>query len=212
MALSRERTPEEYREVLESSLEEYAQLSRMINEFLFIARTDDPHNAVTRLRLHVREELENVLEFMNVKAEELGITISCDGDACVSADPDLLRRAISNLVSNALAHTTEGGHISVVIEASGDENLVEVRVSDTGSGIAQKDLPHVLERFYQSENGNSRTHGGSGLGLAIVKSIMTLHGGSVELESTEGEGTTVTLRFPSARDCENCDRAETAGF
>lgn len=212
VALSRERSPEEYREVLESSLEEYTRLSRMIKEFLFIARADDPRNAVTRLRLDVRKEIEPVLDFINVQAQELGITISCDGEACIFADPDLFRRAISNLLSNALAHTREGGHIAVRVEHSGDEDTVEISVSDTGCGIAPEDLPHVLDRFYQSGSSHSRIDGGSGLGLAIVKSIMTLHGGSVELGSTEGEGTTVTLRFPPARNCEDCGQGETVGF
>jgi len=210
VALSRERTPEEYREVLESSLEEYTRLSRMIKEFLFIARADDPHNAVTRQRVDVCKELDPVLDFINVQAHELGITISCSGEAHIAADPVLFRRAISNLMSNALAHTSEGGHISITAGLSEDENAVEISVSDTGCGIAPKDIPHVLDRFYQSDSSYSRASGGSGLGLAIVKSIMTLHGGSVELGSTEGEGTTVTLRFPLAGNCENCNQVETA--
>lgn len=212
VALSRERSPEEYREVLESSLEEYARLSRMIKEFLFIARADDPRNAVTRLRLDVRKEIEPVLEFINVQAQEVGITISCDGEACISADPLLFRRAMSNLLSNALAHTREGGHIAIKIEGNDDKDTVEISVSDTGCGIASEDLPHVLDRFYQSDSSYTRTGDGCGLGLAIVKSIMTLHGGSVGLESTKGEGTTVTLQFQSARDCENCSQGETGGF
>ena len=212
VALSRERTPEEYREVLESSLEEYARLSRMIGEFLFLARADDPQHALARLQLDVRTELKPVMEFFNVQALENSIAFSCSGDATIVADPVLFRRAVSNLVANALMHTSAGGHIDIAIEPSGDGKTVEVSVSDTGCGIAPKDLPYVLDRFYQSESSHSRSCGGSGLGLAIVKSIMTLHDGTVELESVEGQGTKITLRFPVARSCESCDQAESDGF
>ena len=212
VALSRERSPEEYREVLESSLEEYTRLSRMIEEFLFVARADNPHSAVTRLPIDVRKELEPVLDFLDVQAQESGITISCEGEAHIAADPLLFRRATSNLVANALAHTSEGGHIGITIELSSNGDSVEISVTDTGCGIAPGDVPYVLDRFFQSKSSDGCVSDGSCLGLAIVKSIMTLHGGSVELESTEGVGTTVTLHFPRAKNCENCDQERTLSF
>jgi two-component system heavy metal sensor histidine kinase CusS len=109
VALSKDRTPDEYRQVLESSLEEYTRLSRMINELLFIARADNPCTAIERARFDVHGELEAVREFHDAQAQEQGITITCAGRASLDADPLLFRRAVSNLVSNALFHTSEGG-------------------------------------------------------------------------------------------------------
>ena len=197
VALSRERTAEEYRQVLESSLEEYSRLSRMINELLFIARADNPYTAIERKRLDIRKELEAVREFHDTHANELGVTISCNGQASLYADPQLLRRAISNLVSNALSQTPAGGEIHLEVYETEGGNTVEVVVRDTGSGISEDELPHIFDRFYCIKHKKFLYDQGAGLGLAIVKSIITLHGGSIDIDSADGKGTTVVLRFPS---------------
>ena len=196
VALSRERTPEEYRQVLASSLEEYTRLSRMINELLFIARADNPKTAIDRVRLDVHGELEAVREFHEAQAQENGITIRCTGQASLDADPRLLRRAVSNLVSNALSHTREGGSISLEVRGADRDGMVEIVIRDNGCGIRAGDLPRIFDRFYRSERNRAKQGEGAGLGLAIVKSIMTLHGGSVAIESIQGKGTAVALRFP----------------
>jgi len=199
LALSKDRTPEEYRQVLESSLEEYTRLSRMINELLFIARADNPNTAIEQTRLDVHGELEAVREFHEAQAQEQEITVTCEGRASLDAAPLLFRRAVSNLVSNALSHTQERGEISLVTRQA--DGVVEVTVRDTGCGIKTEDLSKIFDRYYRIERKKSHQNEGAGLGLAIVKSIMTLHGGSVAIESTEGEGTTVVLRFPARRPC-----------
>jgi len=196
VALSRERTPEEYRQVLESSLEEYTRLSRMINELLFIARADNPYTAIERTQLDIRGELEEVREFHDMQAHEQGVKIHCTGQACLDADPQLLRRAVSNLVSNALLHTPAGGEVHLEVREAEGGSVVEVVIRDTGCGIGEDDLPRIFDRFYCTERKRFLSGQGAGLGLAIVKSIMTLHGGSVGIESTPGKGTTVVLRFP----------------
>lgn len=197
LALSKDRTPEEYRQVLESSLEEYTRLSRMINELLFIARADNPDTAIERTRLDVHGELEAVREFHEAQAQEQEITVTCEGRASLDAAPLLFRRAVSNLVSNALSHTQEGGEISLVTRQADGGSMVEVAVRDTGCGIKTEDLSKIFDRYYRVKRKKSHQNEGAGLGLAIVKSIMTLHGGSVAIESTEGKGTTVLLRFPA---------------
>jgi two-component system heavy metal sensor histidine kinase CusS len=201
LALSKDRTPEEYRQVLESSLEEYTRLSRMINELLFIARADNPNTAIERTRLDVHGELEAVREFHEAQAQEQEITVTCGGQASLDAAPLLFRRAVSNLVSNALSHTQEGGEISLATRQADGGSMVEVAVRDTGCGIKTEDLSKIFDRYYRIERKKSHQNEGAGLGLAIVKSIMTLHGGSVAIESTEGKGTTVVLRFPAHRHC-----------
>lgn len=197
VALSRERTSEEYRQVLSSSLEEYSRLSRMINELLFIARADNPYTVIEHTRLDVRNELDAVREFHDTQAQEQGVTIRCAGQASLDADPQLLRRALSNLVSNALSHTPEGGEVSLEVRGAEAGAGLEVIVRDTGYGIRKDALPHIFDRFYCTDCKTCLPGQGAGLGLAIVNSIMALHGGSVDIDSTEGKGTTVVLHFPA---------------
>jgi two-component system heavy metal sensor histidine kinase CusS len=196
VALSRNRSPEEYREVLESSLEEFSKLSRMIDGLLFLARAESTERTVERSRLDARKEIDAVAEFHEAIAEEQGIRIVCEGNAMVQADPILFRRAVSNLLSNALQHTPRGGTITLSVK-SRDDHGTEISVDDTGSGIAPGHLPKIFDRFYRVDSARSRFPQGFGLGLAIVKSIMDLHGGAVAIRSETSKGTTVTLTFPS---------------
>jgi len=197
VALSKDRTTVEYRRVLESSLEEYTQLSRLIKELLFVSRADNPNNAIKRTRMDARSEVETVREFYDGQAQDQGIEIRCTGSANIEADPLLFRRAVSNLVSNALSHTKEGGMINIAVRNAESDDMVEIAVHDTGCGIDAEDLPRIFDRFYRIELKKQGKTEGAGLGLAIVKSIMTLHGGSVALGSIEGKGTTAKLRFPA---------------
>lgn len=195
VALSRHRTPEEYRQALESSLEEYQRLARMIESLLFLARAEGSQDTIERVRLDARSELEAVRDFHEAVAEEQGVTIVCEGEASLDADALLLRRALSNLLANALRYTPRGGRI--VLAARGGNESVELSVRDTGCGIAPPHLPKVFDRFYRADSSRAHYADGTGLGLAIVKSIMDLHGGSASLHSEPGVGTTVTLAFPA---------------
>jgi two-component system heavy metal sensor histidine kinase CusS len=198
VALARARTPEEYQHILASSLEECDRLARMIDGLLFLARADDPKEAMKHVRFDARKELEAVREFYEALASEQGIAVTCEGNAHLEGDPMLFRRAVSNLLGNALRHTARG---SVRLAVSSLPNQpVEVTVSDTGCGIAAEHLPRVFDRLYRAGQTNSRVPGGSGLGLAIVQSIMRLHGGTAAIESAPSQGTTVRLRFPRPPD------------
>lgn len=196
VALSRARSAEEYRQVIESGLEEYSRLARMIDSLLFIARAEDPSRRIERATLDARAEIEAVREYHEAVAEEQGVEIHCEGDATLSADATLFRRVISNLLSNALQYTGRGGKVIFHIEAEGDGGAL-IRVRDTGCGIAPQHLPRLFDRFYRADAARTQGAHGTGLGLAIVQSIMKLHGGTVAVESTLGAGTTVTLRFPA---------------
>ncbi|MBI3611513.1 MAG: heavy metal sensor histidine kinase [Nitrospirae bacterium] len=196
VALSRMRTPEEYREVLESGLEEYARLSRMIDGLLFLARAESAERTIDRTPLDARKEIDAVAEFHEAIAQEQGIRVTCEGNATALADPILFRRAVSNLLSNALQHTPRGGRITVSVQSRGDGGA-EVRVVDNGVGIDPEHLPKIFDRFYRADIARSRFPQGFGLGLAIVKSIMDLHGGAVTIRSEPFKGTSVILNFPS---------------
>ena len=196
VALGKECEPEEYRRVLESNLEEYQRLSRMINGLLFLARSENPKTHIVRSRHDARAELEAIREFHEALADDQGVSVTCNGQAELYVDPILFRRAVSNLLSNALRHTPRGGQIVLSAEQTADCGAL-VRVSDTGCGIAEKDMPRLCERMYCPDQGAARCAEGTGLGLAIVKSIADLHSGTVAVESSRGQGTSVTLRFPN---------------
>lgn len=193
VALSAKRKPEEYRRVLESSLEEYERLSRMINEMLFLARAENPKQQLARERFDARRELEAVREFFDALSEARGIRVTCRGSAELEANALLFRRALTNLVSNALRHTPRGGEVVLAVDQPSDVEVL-VKVSDSGQGIAPEQAPRLWDRRY----GRARkaSPGSNGLGLSIVKSIMELHGGAITLQSAPGRGTCVQLRFP----------------
>ena len=195
-ALIKERTPAEYRRLLQSNLEVYQRLTRMINELLFLARAEDPKTLIERRWLDARAELEAVRDFHEALAEDRGVSLICTGQAQLYADPHLFRRAVTNLLSNGLRHTPRGGQIVLSLERGGDDDVL-VRVTDSGCGIRGEDLPYVFERLYSPDRSSARSTEGTGLGLAIVKSIAELHGGSAAVDSGPGRGTTVILRFPA---------------
>ncbi len=197
VTLSRQRTSEEYRQVIESSLEEYANLSRMIESLLFLARAENREIAIDRSCVDVYREMENVRELYDAVAEESGVEVLCRAHPMeVSAEPVLFQRAIANLLANALQYTPRGGRIVLAAEKLSNGS-VNISVSDTGCGIPAEQQASVFERFYRVDPSRSIKANGTGLGLAIVRSIMELHGGTATIQSEENNGTTVTLNFPS---------------
>lgn len=197
LALSQNRTPEELREVLSSSLEELERLHRMVDDILFLARAGDPRSAVNKSAVDINEELEHVAGFLDALATDKGVTVilPTTGRLSVEADRMLLRRALVNVLHNAISHTPEGGEIRLSTMRTDD--AVAVRIGDTGAGIPAESLPHIFERYFRS-SGRDSDRDGAGLGLAIVRGIMTLHGGKATIESTLGKGTTVSLEFPAS--------------
>lgn len=196
VVLSRARGAEEYRAVLESNLEEYEQLARMIGDMLFLAKADNAQAPLNAEEIDLRAELDKVAEFYEVLADDAGLKIVCTGEGRAVAERILAQRAIANLLSNAIRHTPPGGEIHATLAASGD--AVELHVSNPGPGIPPEHVERVFDRFYQVDDAREHTDAGTGLGLAIVKSIMRLHGGDASVASEPGQLTTFTLRFPAS--------------
>lgn len=194
VALSQERSTEEYRKVLESGLEEHMRLSRMIDALLFLARAEHPSHLMEQILFQTQEEIERVCSFYEALAEEKQAHFSWGGSGMIKGDPTLFRRVISNLISNALYYSDPG--VTIEIMAHETDAFTEVTVIDTGYGIAEKDLTKIFDRFYRVMTSRSSNPQGSGLGLSIVKSIMDMHNGTVTIRSTPGQGTTINLRFP----------------
>lgn len=198
VALGKVRSPEEYREVLESSLEECLRLSRMIDRLLFLARADHPETQIRREPVDIGSELRAVREFYEAAASEAGVSLEVAAAPGLVAplDRTLFQRAVGNLIENSLAHTNSSGHILLACQCNNGTMLVSV--ADDGCGIPAEHLPRVFDRFHRVDTARSQNDGGAGLGLAIVKSVAMLHGGEARIESAPGHGTQVTLSFPSA--------------
>jgi two-component system heavy metal sensor histidine kinase CusS len=192
VALTRSRTADEYRAVLESQVGECERLAGTIDNLLFLARAEGRDRHVQRERFDARAAAEKVANYYSALAEERQIVISCTGTAEIDADPLLFQRALTNLLDNSLRFTAARGKIDISAERKTD--ATEIAVSDTGSGIAAEHLPRVFDRFYRVDA--ARSSAGTGLGLSLIKSIMDLHGGSASIQSEVGNGTVVRLIFP----------------
>jgi two-component system, OmpR family, heavy metal sensor histidine kinase CusS len=195
VALSRPRATHEYERVLQSSLEELSRLARVIDGMLFLAQADQSRLALQPVPLQAGAELRAVADFYQALAEEQGVAVRVQGDAPLSADPMLVRRALSNLLSNALRHTPRGGEVEILVRHS--PAGIELEVRDTGSGIAPEHHARLGDRFFRVDAARSGAASGYGLGLAIVRSIMALHAGTMTIDSAPGRGTAVTLLFPA---------------
>lgn len=193
VALTRERSSEEYRSIIESTAAECERLSGIIDNLLFLARAESAEQQIKRSLFDGRAALEKIASFYQTAAEDRHVDIACEGEGQIFADQALFNRALSNLIDNALRFTAGGGNIRISIAAR--DSHTEVLVRDTGSGIASEHLPRVFDRFYRGDA--SRSSAGTGLGLALVKSIVDLHGGSARIQSEAGSGTAVTLVFPN---------------
>jgi two-component system, OmpR family, heavy metal sensor histidine kinase CusS len=194
IALRKERTPNEYARVVASSLEEYHRLAHLIDSLLFLARAENADLSLQMTWFQVGGELAQILSYHDLQASEVEVYLRCSGDAKLFADLTLFRRAISNVVSNALEHTPPKGSINIHTGSQFDR--VAILVKDTGRGIPSQHLPKLFDRFYRVDASRASSRSGAGLGLAIVKTIMDLHGGSVTIESELQQGTSVRLVFP----------------
>lgn len=197
VALSKQRSSEEYRDVLSSCLEECQKLAHLIDVLLFLARAEHPETVIHLVPLDLCKELATIREFYEAAATEKGVELSVQASdgLIVQLDRTLLQRALANLLANALAHSKPGGLIT--LRAARENSGAVIEVIDTGDGIDAEHLPHVFDRFYRAEQARTTSSGRVGLGLAIVRSIALLHGGAVTIASKVGQGTRVRLEFPA---------------
>lgn len=196
VALSRERSSEEYREILESNIEECRRIARMIDELLFLARAENPKTEISAEHFPIEKEFKVITEFYEMLASDQQVAINYQANQIeLYADPNLLRRVLGNLISNALRYTKAKGIINLSATIAADESII-ITITDTGEGIDEALLPRIFDRFFRADKSRQHDKQGSGLGLAIVKSIMDLHGGQVLISSQLQQGTQVKLIFP----------------
>jgi two-component system heavy metal sensor histidine kinase CusS len=180
--------------VLAEVIEEAGRITRLVDRLLILARVTDPRAGLAGEIVDIGGELTAIHDFFGPSAEDTAVSLatSCTPGLTAQVDRTLFVRAVSNLVSNALAATSAGGQ--VWIRGAGDAAGFVVEVLDTGRGIRPESFPHLFDRYYRPP-GADRGHG-IGLGLAIVKRVVELHGGSVSVASTPGSGSTFRLLFP----------------
>jgi two-component system heavy metal sensor histidine kinase CusS len=198
VALSRRRSAQDLEEVLQSNLEELDRLRAIVNDMLFLARADQGEAASGLVRTPVADEVGKTIEFFEFVLDDQRLTVDIEGDtgAQASLDTARFRRAVTNLLQNAIQHTASGGRITVRIEQHDERQPATVRIAVTnpGSPIDPVHLPRLFDRFYRvdaARHDNGETHG-HGLGLAIVKAVANMHGGDVFAASANG---TTTIGF-----------------
>lgn len=186
VALSRARTVGDYQELLHSSLEELQRLSRMIGDMLFLAQADHSRSPLARTEVDLGGEVRELFDFFEALAEDRNVRLGLQGQVRpVLGDRSMLRRAISNLLSNGLRYTPAGQTLSVHLVQR--PQAVEIRVENPGPAIAEEHLPRLFDRFYRIDPARQYKGDGSGLGLAIVKSIVEAHGGEVSVNCSGGK-------------------------
>ncbi len=185
VTLARPRSAAEYSEVLASNIEEYERLSRMIADMLFIAKADEGQIVPSQERLCLGELMADLVEFHRLVAEEKGVVLTHEGDGAMRGDPLMVRRAVGNLLSNAIRHTPPGGRVTASILHE-DSGSVVIAIANTGETVPAEHLPRLFDRFYRVDPSRTGEGSQSGLGLAIVKSIVEAHGGRVSVGSANG--------------------------
>lgn len=189
VALSKARAADDYRDILASNLEEYDRLARMVSDMLFLAKADHGLWVPQRDTVDLAAEIRQLVEFYEPLSQESGVPIAVRGNGTFVGDRLMIRRAMSNLLSNAVRYTRRGGTVVVTVT---DKNNGEVSIvcENPGEAIPPDHLPHLFDRFYRVDPARSHGNEGVGLGLAITKSIVESHGGRIAASSNSG-----TTRF-----------------
>lgn len=185
VALARARTADEYREVLYSNVEEYDRVARMISDMLFLAKADRGLIVPRSEPIDLAAEVRELFDFYEALAEHTGVRLALAGEGAAIGERLMIRRAIGNLLSNALNHTPRGGTVTVRIGQGGPAET-RISVENPGKGIAPEHLERIFDRFYRVDPSRQRSTEGAGLGLAITKSIVAAHRGTVCARSENG--------------------------
>jgi signal transduction histidine kinase len=182
-------------ERLSSGYEEIVRLNKLVEDLNSLSILEQKNLILHRTEFDLVKLIAAAAERFRPAALEKGIeiTFANPGEIRVNGDYDRLTQVFTNLISNAVKYTDRG---SVTIEAAETAREWEVRITDTGIGMGEDELPHVFERFYRSDKSRNRNTGGAGIGLSIAQTIVSDHGGQIRAESTAGEGSSFTVRLP----------------
>jgi signal transduction histidine kinase len=190
----------------EATIEDYQELNRILK--LSLDRMNNISNSLQLLsedvnrsqkfvKVNIKEVISEVVNEAEIEAKRQGIVLHWKPsaiEAAIPGDAFQIKQAIFNLVNNAIIYSSTGGFVDITVNI--ENQLVIIKVADSGIGIAAEDLPRVFDRFYRVDKSRSRQRGGSGLGLAIVKKIVEEHDGMVSVESIPGQGSTFRIELP----------------
>jgi len=195
MTLNRDRSAAEYKQTVEACQRAAQRMRRLIESLLELARLDAGQETMKRMRFDVTQVVRDCAELIRPLADERHVKIHFDSPKLdCEGDPERIAQVITNLLTNAINYNREQGEVRVAIERKDGASVLTV--SDSGQGITPEDLPHIFDRFYRGDTSRTNSSGSSGLGLAITKAIVEAHGGTIEVSSEVGKGTTFTVRLP----------------
>jgi len=196
VGLQESRSPESYREIIGSMLEEVDRLNQLVESLLTLSRADAGDVKLARQPLDLASLVEDTVTHLQVLAEEKGqrVVTELGRPTTLSADPVLLRRAVVNLLDNAIKYSPAGTSIYVTLSMRDGQAVLSIR--DQGPGISAVDQTRIFDRFYRVERSRSREKDGVGLGLAIARWLTEAHGGQLTVESEEGRGSTFRISLP----------------
>jgi len=191
VALSRQRSASEFQEVLQANLEDLERVRSIVNDMLFLARADRGEVATGLVLTPVAQEVRKTIEFFEFVLDETRAQVVIEGDVLAEArlESALFRRAMSNLLQNAIEHSRPGAQIAVTLRE--EAAATWITVSNPGEPIDAQHLQHLFDRFYRVDEARNDggEHHGHGLGLAIVKAVASMHGGQVSASSEDGWNT-----------------------
>jgi two-component system, OmpR family, sensor kinase len=197
LALSRDRTAEEYHKTIETCLRASGRMKNLVETLLILAKIDAGRLSLEKKPFNLRDAARESVAMVESLAEESEVSLQSElQDVELTADPARIIQVATNLLTNAIRYNRPGGSVRVAVFADGSD--AAITVADTGVGIPAESQPHVFERFYRVNASRNREDGGSGLGLAICKSIVDAHDGVISFQSEVGVGTTFIVRLPRA--------------
>jgi signal transduction histidine kinase len=195
------KTEEDQKKYIKVIHQEANRLSRLVEDLFDLTQMDEGQLRLSKDKVDLNEVIQKMIHTTDPRAQAKNITLHYHASKSipiVEGDHGRLSQVFFNLLDNAIRHTLNGGKVMVSTEARDDH--VRITIQDAGSGISETELPYVFERFYRVDKSRARGSGGTGLGLAIVKQIVEGHDGSVEIDSVEGAGTTVTVILPTKKE------------
>jgi len=194
------KTPDEFRDMLRSNMEEIDRMERIIESLLTLAKSEVGELSLEMKQLSLSDLLQELYLQSQILCETKNISVELqlevEEEIRIRGDELRLRQMFLNMVSNAIKYTPENGQLTIVLAKEGD--FARIDIADTGIGIPAQHLPHIFDRFYRVDKARNRMDGGTGLGLAIVKWIAEAHGGSISVQSKVDKGSAFTVRLPIA--------------
>jgi len=195
LALSRPRSNQEYRDSLQTIMEECQSTAALLDDLLAAARADTPEQQIERRPLDLGEIIHEVCDHLLARTEmkHQQLTVELEQEIWILGAASLIRRLVSILLDNAIKYTGEYGSIAIEVRTAGNTHILEVR--DTGVGIPQEEMPRIFDRFYRVDTSRNRAEGGNGLGLAIAKWITQVHDATIHVQPGRASGTVFQVRF-----------------